>query len=265
MADRRAKRGFMLDIAGLTKRFGKTQALDAVDLYVPKGQMLGVIGRSGSGKSTLLRIINRLVEPTAGRVVFEGVEVTRLKGRALRSWRTQTAMVFQQFNLVGRLDVLTNVLIGRIFFMPPWRSALKSFPDEDVTFALKALERVGLLDAAFQRAETLSGGQQQRVAIARALVQGPKLILADEPIASLDPVNADEVMNTLRDINRRDRITVVANLHDLDYARAYCDRIVGLADGRIAFDGPPAELTSSMEQAVYDGATGRRASGWRAR
>jgi phosphonate transport system ATP-binding protein len=240
-----------LEIEGLSVRFGAKAALDGLSLRVPAGQMLGVIGRSGAGKSTLLRAINRLAPISGGRVLADGRDVSRLKGRALRAWRAQTAMIFQQFNLAPRLDVLTNVLIGRAFTLPVWRTLLKSFTPEERTVALKALDRMGLVEAALQRADTLSGGQQQRVAIAKALLQAPKVILADEPIASLDPVNADVVMAALRQINKEDGITVIANLHDLEYARAYCDRIVGLNKGKLVFDGPPAALDAAAETAIY--------------
>ena len=245
----------MLELQGLTRRFGATLAVDRVDLAVPDGQMLGIIGGSGAGKSTLLRLINRLIEPTAGRVLADGRDVTALRGRALRLWRRDCAMIFQQFALVQRLDVLTNVLLGRLAHQHGPRAALVlltgAFRASERAMALAALARFGLLDSAMQRAETLSGGQQQRVAICRALLQQPRFILADEPIASLDPANAEVVMDALRQVNREDGITVLVNLHHLDMARQYCDRIVGLAAGRVVFDGTPAELTSERVRAIY--------------
>ncbi|MEI6162513.1 MAG: phosphonate ABC transporter ATP-binding protein, partial [Roseococcus sp.] len=202
----------MLEIEGLTRRFGPVKAVDGVSLSVPAGQMVGVIGRSGAGKSTLLRLINRLTEPSEGRIIFEGRDVTALKGRALRDWRTGCAMIFQQFNLVQRLDVLTNVLIGRLNHrhgvMARLGSLFCQFSAEERAMALAALERFDLLSTALQRADTLSGGQQQRVAICRALMQQPRIILADEPIASLDPRNARTVMDALAQVNSRDGITV---------------------------------------------------------
>jgi len=240
----------MLTIEGLTRRFGAKAAVDGVSLVVPPGQMVGVIGRSGAGKSTLLRMINRLTEPSAGRILWEGVDVTALRGRALRDWRTRCAMIFQQFNLVQRLDVLTNVLVGRLNRRPLATSLLRLFTAEERAMALAALDRFDLAEAALQRADTLSGGQQQRVAIARALLQEPRIILADEPIASLDPRNARTVMEALRGVNR-DGITVMVNLHDLQAAREYCDRIVALDAGRVVFDGPPEALTAARIREVY--------------
>ncbi|WP_114375761.1 phosphonate ABC transporter ATP-binding protein [Elioraea thermophila] len=241
----------MLELVGLTRRFGHVTAVDSVSLAIPQGQMVGIIGRSGAGKSTLLRLINRLIEPTAGRVVFEGRDVTALRGRALRNWRTDCAMIFQQFNLVQRLDVLTNVLIGRLNHRGTLSSLFKLFSAEERALAIRTLDRFDLAEAALQRADTLSGGQQQRVAIARALMQEPRVILADEPIASLDPRNGKVVMDALRRINREDGLTVLCNLHTLDTARQYCDRIVGMSRGRVVFDGVPAQLTAEMVREIY--------------
>jgi phosphonate transport system ATP-binding protein len=245
----------VLELQGLTRRFGATLAVDAVSLRVPQGQMLGIIGRSGAGKSTLLRLVNRLIEPDAGRILFRGRDITALRGRALREWRRDCAMVFQQFNLVGRLDVLTNLLLGRLAHQRGPGAALavlfNRFSAAERAMALEMLERFGLLEVALQRAETLSGGQQQRVAIARALLQEPRLILADEPIASLDPHNAHLVMAALREANREEGLTVLVNLHQLDSARAWCDRVVAMLAGRVVFDGAPAELTSDRLRAIY--------------
>ena len=195
------------------------------------GSFVGVIGRSGAGKSTLLRMINRLADPSEGRILFEGVDVTALRGKELRQWRARSAMIFQQFNLVGRLDVLTNVLMGRLAEMPSWRSLTQLWPEEDKALAMSALEQFDMASLAAQRADQLSGGQQQRVAIARALVQEPDIILADEPIASLDPRNTRIVMDALLRINKHFGITVLCNLHSLDLARSYCDRLIGMARG----------------------------------
>jgi phosphonate transport system ATP-binding protein len=245
----------MLELQGLTRRFGSVTAVDQVRLLVPEGQMVGVIGRSGAGKSTLLRMINRLTDPSEGRILFGGQDVTALKGAALRRWRTDCAMIFQQFNLVQRLDVLTNVLVGRLNHRPgamgTLTSLLKMFTAEERAMAIQALDRFDLAETALQRADTLSGGQQQRVAICRALLQEPKLILADEPIASLDPRNAKTVMDALRQVNREDGITVLTNLHHLDTARQYCDRIVAMQAGRVMFDGPPAALTGARVREIY--------------
>jgi phosphonate transport system ATP-binding protein len=241
----------MLKVEGLTKLFGPLAAVDNVSFEVPRGQMLGVIGRSGAGKSTLLRMINRLTEPTGGTVHCESTDVTALKGRRLRLWRRECAMIFQQFNLVPRLDVLTNVLMGRLSYQPTPRSLLKLFSAEERALAVVTLDRVEMVPSILQRADSLSGGQQQRVAIARALVQEPRIVLADEPIASLDPRSAARVMDILRSINRDDGITVICNLHTIDTARAYCDRIIGMRTGQVVFDGGPQQLTRERIQDVY--------------
>ncbi|WP_424135602.1 phosphonate ABC transporter ATP-binding protein [Roseomonas chloroacetimidivorans] len=241
----------MLIIEGLTRRYGDRIAVDDVCLEVPRGSFVGVIGRSGAGKSTLLRMVNRLADPSAGRILWDGRDVTALRGRGLRDWRARCAMVFQQFNLSGRLDVLTNVLVGRLNHLPTHRALLRLWPEEDRAMALTALERFDIADLAAQRAEHLSGGQQQRVAIARALVQEPDIILADEPIASLDPRNTRVVMDALARINRDFGITVLCNLHALDIARAYCDRLVGLSAGRLVFDGPPDALDEDAARKLY--------------
>ena len=241
----------MLVVQNVDKLFGKTKALDNICLSVPRGRLLGVIGRSGAGKSTLLRTINRLGDPSSGTISFEDLNVTRLKGRALMAWRGRCAMIFQQFNLVGRLDVVTNVLLGRLSKCGLGPSMLARFSDRERVEAILALERLDIAHIALQRADTLSGGQQQRVAIARALMQKPDILLADEPIASLDPRNAQLVMEALRRINREDGITVIANLHTLDTARTYCERIVGMTGGRVVFEGPPSDLTTDVARQLY--------------
>jgi phosphonate transport system ATP-binding protein len=241
----------MLEIDGLTRRFGARLAVDHLSLRIEHGGFIGVIGPSGAGKSTLLRLISRLLEPSAGRIMFDGIDVTALRGRALRQWRARAAMIFQQFNLIGRLDVLTNVLIGRIAKVPQWRALLGLWPGRDMAIALSALEQFGVAEIAAQRAELLSGGQQQRVAIARALVQEPDVLLADEPVASLDPRNARVVMDALRQINRDFGITVLCNLHAVDLAREYCDRLIGMSDGRIVFDGAPEALSAAAADRLY--------------
>jgi phosphonate transport system ATP-binding protein len=241
----------VLEICGLKKTFGHVEALRAINLQVPAGQMVGIIGRSGAGKSTLLRIINRLADPSAGRIVWKGRDVAGLSGKDLLRWRARCAMIFQQFNLVPRLDVITNVLLGRISYHGTLSSLFKRFTETERAMAVLALERLDCAPLALQRAETLSGGQQQRVAIARALMQEPEVVLADEPIASLDPRSAVMVMEALRKINREDGITVLCNLHTLDTARQCCDRIVGIAAGELVFDGSPAELTAATVRRIY--------------
>jgi phosphonate transport system ATP-binding protein len=241
----------MLVLDGVTRRFGTLAAVSDVSIQIRDASFVGVIGRSGAGKSTLLRMVNRLVDPSAGRIVFDGFDITALRGAALREWRARAAMIFQQFNLVPRLDVLTNVLLGCISRRPTLLSLMGHFTDIERATAVEALERLDLMPHAFQRAGTLSGGQQQRVAIARALMQRPSLLLADEPIASLDPRNAARVMESLRTINREDGITILCNLHTIDAARQYSDRIIGMARGRIVFDGCPAELTPAIMREIY--------------
>jgi phosphonate transport system ATP-binding protein len=218
-----------------------------------------VIGRSGAGKSTLLRMINRLIDPSSGRIAFSGQPVSSLTGSALRRWQRDCAMIFQQFNLVPRLDVITNVLLGRLNHRATVPNLLGLFSRRERIMAIAALERLGIAQTALQPAGTLSGGQQQRVAIARALMQEPRVILADEPIASLDPLNARIVMDALADINRSEGITVVTNLHTLDTARTYCGRVVGMAAGRVVFDGPSERLTQAAVREIY-GAGGEEIS-----
>jgi phosphonate transport system ATP-binding protein len=241
----------MLVVEDLSRRFGVHTAVAHASFEIERGAFVGVIGRSGAGKSTLLRMINRLIDPSEGRIVFNGRDVTALSGQELRLWRRRAAMIFQQFNLVGRLDVLTNVLMGRLAGVPSWRSMLGLWPDDDKAIALSALEQFDMAGLAAQRAEHLSGGQQQRVAIARALVQEPELILADEPIASLDPRNTRVVMDALLRINKHFGITVLCNLHSLDIARSYCDRLIGMAAGRVVFDDAPAMLTDALAREIY--------------
>lgn len=241
----------MLELKELTKSFAGKVAVDAVTLDIPHGQMVGIIGRSGAGKSTLLRMINRLGDPTRGQILWRGRDVARIRGAELRRWRSECAMVFQQFNLVGRLDVITNVMTGRLHHHGFVSSMLKQFSARERAFAIRALGRLGMAHAALQQTDTLSGGQQQRVAIARALVQEPQILLADEPIASLDPLNAKVVMDALRTINRQDGITVICNLHTLDTARTYCDRIIGMQAGRVVFDGAPSELSDEKAREIY--------------
>ncbi len=241
----------MLVVENLTKTFGATNALDGINLSIERGQFVGVIGRSGAGKSTLLRSLNRLSEPSSGRVLWDGLDVTALQGRKLRDWRRRCAMVFQQFNLIGRLDVLDNVLMGRLTHTPFWRASTKLWSREDRMLGMAALDRMGIAPLAAQRADYLSGGQQQRVAICRALLQEPEIVLADEPVASLDPRNSRVVMDALQRINKHFGLTILCNLHSLDLARSYCDRLVGMAGGRIVFDGAPSALTEAVARELY--------------
>ena len=241
-----------LKITNLKKRFKNINAVNGISLEINEGEIIGIIGRSGAGKSTLLRMINRLVEPSEGSVEFNDINITLLKGKALRKWRSECAMIFQQFNLVERIDVLTNVLIGSLGRNYNFLNLIGVFSKKEKINALKNLDRFDLSEKALQKAGTLSGGQQQRVAIARALMQKPKILLADEPISSLDPKNAQRVMDDMLKINREDGITIICNLHSLDVAKKYCDRLIGLSDGKVVFDGVPDDLTTEISKELYD-------------
>ena len=241
----------MLTVTDLTRRFGKNTAVDAVSFEVERPAMIGIIGRSGAGKSTLLRMLNRLTDASEGQIAFEGRDVTALKGAEKRAWQSDCAMIFQQFNLVPRMDVVSNVLHGTLNRRSTWSTMFNLYPEADIHRAIDILARLGIAEHAPKRAEALSGGQQQRVAIARALMQDPKIVLADEPIASLDPMNAQVVMDDLRRIHEEDGRTVIANLHTLDTARCYCDRVIGMLHGRIVFDGSPEQLTTGVARDIY--------------
>ncbi|MGC6391534.1 MAG: phosphonate ABC transporter ATP-binding protein [Alphaproteobacteria bacterium] len=241
----------MLKISNLSKNFGKVTALANVTLDFDEPAMVGIIGRSGAGKSTLLRTINRLSDASSGEILFNGQNVLSFRGKQKRDWHKDCAMIFQQFNLVPRLDVLTNVILGNLNHQSELRSLLKFFTKEERLRALELLERFGMDQTALQRAETLSGGQQQRVAICRAMMQEPKLLLADEPIASLDPLNAKLVMESLYSIQRNDGLMVMCNLHTLDTARTYCDRIIGMRLGQVVFDGIPSDLSDDLAREIY--------------
>jgi phosphonate transport system ATP-binding protein len=242
----------MLRIENLRKVFpGGVTAVNDISLTVPDGEFLVIIGLSGSGKSTLLRCINRLVEPTSGKIWLDNVELTALSPTQLREARKRIGMIFQQFNLVKRSSVLTNVLSGRLGSTSPMQSLFGRFPPREYQRAYANLERVGIPEKANQRADTLSGGQQQRVAIARALMQDPKLMLADEPVASLDPATSHSVMKYLEEINRQDGITVICNLHFLSLARRYATRVIALKAGQIVFDGLPTEIDEDRFRAIY--------------
>lgn len=241
----------MLRIQDLTKTFGANTAVDRVSITVDRPAMVGIIGRSGAGKSTLLRMMNRLTDATSGEIMFENRDVTKLAGAEKREWQSQCAMIFQQFNLVPRMDVVSNVLHGTLNRRSVLATMFNLYPDSDIHTAIEILDRLGIAEQAPKRAEALSGGQQQRVAIARALMQDPKIILADEPIASLDPMNAQIVMEALRRIHEEDGRTVVCNLHTLDTARRYCDRVIGMRAGRVVFDGTPDQLTTGAARDIY--------------
>jgi len=235
----------------LTKVYSGTQpALDEVSLQVREGEFLVLIGLSGSGKSTLLRCINRLVEPTSGKVLLDDVDITAARGTDLRKARRNIGMIFQQFNLVKRSSVLTNVLTGRLGYVSSLQSLVRHFGEDDYRRALINLDRVGLRDRAQQRADRLSGGQQQRVAIARALMQEPKIMLADEPVASLDPATSHSVLKYLQQINR-DGMTVICSLHFLSLARTYGTRVIALKNGRLMFDGSPADIDEHRFHSIY--------------
>lgn len=213
--------------------------------------MIGIIGRSGAGKSTLLRMLNQLTPATEGTIHFGDKDITALRGSARRAWQSKCAMIFQQFNLVPRMDVTSNVLHGTLNRRATLATVLNLYPQADIHKAIDILDRLGIAEHAAKRAEALSGGQQQRVAIARALMQDPDIILADEPIASLDPLNAQIVMDALRRIHEEDGRMVIANLHTLDTARRYCDRVIGMYQGRIVFDGTPEQLTTGVARDIY--------------
>jgi phosphonate transport system ATP-binding protein len=233
----------MLEVQNLTKVYPDgTVALKDVSFTVAPGDFLVIIGLSGSGKSTLLRCINRLIDPTEGRILWDGVDVTAAEGEDLRHVRRQIGMVFQQFNLVKRSSVLTNVLAGRLGYTPTGPSLVHRFSAADRELAAKALARVGISDQARKQARELSGGQQQRVGIARALMQQPRMILADEPVASLDPVLAHSILGHLEELNREDGITVLCSLHYLDLVQRYASRVIGLRAGRLVWRGTDEDI-----------------------
>jgi len=242
----------MLEINNLQKIYpGDVLALDNVSFKVEPGEFLAVIGLSGSGKSTLLRCINRLVEPTAGQIIWNGMDITQASQDEMLRIRRKIGMVFQHFNLVSRSKVLTNVLAGRLGYVNPFMSVLNRFPKKDIDLALHQLERVGITDQAQKRADELSGGQQQRVGIARAMVQEPEMILADEPVASLDPVLAHTIMQYLEQINKEEGVMILCSLHFLDLVHRYADRAIALNDGMLMFDGPPGEIDDEKFREIY--------------
>jgi phosphonate transport system ATP-binding protein len=242
----------MLKVENLVKVYdGGTRALDDVSFEVERGEFLAVIGLSGSGKSTLLRCINRLIEPTSGTIMWDGVDVTNASQEELRRIRRRIGMVFQHFNLVDRSKVLTNVLAGRLGYVNPALSVVNRFPKKDLEKAHAQLARVGLEEKANARADELSGGQQQRVGVARAMMQDPEIMLADEPVASLDPVLAHSIMQYLELINQEDGVMVLCSLHFLDLVHQYADRVIALNDGKLVFEGSPKEIDDDKFKEIY--------------
>ncbi len=242
----------MLELQGLSKQYPTgDKALNNVDLSVPAGQVLALIGPSGAGKSTLIRCINRLVEPTSGKVTLDGEELSGLRGKKLKLARREIGMIFQSYALVDRLSVMENVLSGRLGYMGFWASFLRRFSSADVQRACELLERVGLLEMLDKRADALSGGQKQRVGIARALMQEPKLLLVDEPTASLDPKTSRQIMRLLVELCREQNLAVIINIHDVALAQQFVDRVVGLAAGQIVFDGNPEQLDEKTLTLIY--------------
>ena len=242
----------MLEIKNLTKIYpGGTQALYDVSFTVKPGEFLAVIGLSGSGKSTLLRCINRLIEPTDGQIIWNGQDITAASQDELLRIRRKIGMIFQHFNLVSRSRVITNVLAGRLGYVNPAMSLLNRFPKSDMDMAINQLDRVSIADQAYKRADELSGGQQQRVGIARAMMQEPEIILADEPVASLDPVLAHSIMQHLETINKEDGVMVLCSLHFLDLVHRYADRAIALNEGKLMFDGSPKEIDDERFKEIY--------------
>lgn len=242
----------MLKVEHLTKVYPNgTVALKDLSFEVQDGEFLVIIGLSGSGKSTLLRCINRLIDPTEGKITMDGIDITAAKGAELRRIRRHIGMIFQHFNLVKRSTVMTNVLNGRLGYLNPWTSTLGIFPHTEKQRAMTALDRVGIAEKAGSRADALSGGQQQRVGIARTLMQEPNLILADEPVASLDPVLAHSIMQYIEKLNKEDNVTVICSLHYLDLIQRYAERVIGLKDGVKVFEGLPSEINREKFKEIY--------------
>ncbi len=243
-----------LHLRGLAMEYVRGKpVLRGIDLEVGSEGLTAIIGPSGSGKSTLIRCINRLVDPTAGEILFQGQDLARLRGEALRHARRRIGMVFQEYNLVERLSVMENVLSGRLGYVSPWKAWMRKYPREDIDRAFELLDLVGLAAFPNQRADSLSGGQRQRVGIARAVMQRPQLLLADEPTSSLDPKTSVEIMELMRDLGRSQSIPVMVNMHDVELARRFADRIVGMSGGTIVFDGPPAALSDEQLKGIYGG------------
>jgi phosphonate transport system ATP-binding protein len=243
----------MLEIRNLTKIYDDgTRALHNVSFTVPEGDFLVVIGLSGSGKSTLLRCINRLIDPTEGEIFWNGIDLAKLEGEDLRNARRKIGMIFQHFNLVKRSSVMTNVLSGRLGYTPSWKSIVGQFSAEDKEKAFESLERLNIMDQAYKRADELSGGQQQRVGISRALMQEPEMILADEPVASLDPVLAHSILRYLEKLNQEDKMTIICSLHYLDLVQRYATRVIGLKDGETVYEGSREDIRAMTDKEFQD-------------
>jgi phosphonate transport system ATP-binding protein len=239
----------MLEVHHLTKVYDDgTVALKDVSFSVPDGEFLVVIGLSGSGKSTLLRCINRLIDPTEGEIIWNGVDLAQLKGEELRKVRRKIGMIFQHFNLVKRSSVMTNVLSGRLGYTPSWQSLFGQFSTKDKEKALASIKRLGIEKQAYKRADELSGGQQQRVGVARALMQEPEMILADEPVASLDPVLAHSIMQYLELLNREDKMTIICSLHYLDLVQRYATKVIGLKEGELVYQGDKKDIRAMTDE-----------------
>jgi len=243
-----------LSIRDLTKEYVRGKpVLRGISLDFAGNGFTAIIGPSGTGKSTLIRCINRLVEPTAGSVIFENQDIVALPRRALRLARRQIGMVFQEYNLVERLTVMENLLSGRLGYVAPWKAWLRRFPQSDIDDAFELLDVVGLAGFANQRADSLSGGQRQRVGIARAVMQRPRLLLADEPTSSLDPKTSVEIMTLLRDLGRAKNIPVIVNMHDVELAKRFADRVIGMSGGVVVYDGAPSGLNDTHLKSIYGG------------
>ncbi len=247
--------GGVLSITGLFKEYRSGEpVLKNINLEIEASGVTAIIGPSGTGKSTLIRCINRLVDPTAGYIIFRGEDLSQLKGKALREARCHIGMVFQEYNLVERLTVIENVLCGKLGRLPIWRPLLRKFSDQDITRAFDLIDSVGLSqEFASRRADALSGGQRQRVGIARALMQEPSLILADEPTSSLDPKTSVEIMELLDQVSREREVPVIVNIHNVDLARRFASRIIGMSAGQVVFDGPPDALQDTHLNEIYGG------------
>ena len=242
----------MIEFKHVNKKYPNGfEALKDIDLTIGQGEFVAIIGLSGAGKSTLIRTINRMHDITNGTLTVDGTDVMQLHGKSLRAFRRRIGMIFQSFNLVTRTTVIKNVLTAFVPELPWWRASLGIFTKAEKTAALEALDKVGILDKAFVRADQLSGGQQQRVALARTLAQNPQIILADEPVASLDPVTAKQVMDDFQRINRDMRITILINIHHVDLALQYATRVIGIRAGRVVYDGPAGEVDGAVLDAIY--------------
>ena len=243
-----------IQLRGLVKEYKRgVPVLKGIDLTIAGVGITAIIGPSGTGKSTLIRCINRLVEPTAGEILFQGVDLAKLKGAELRTARRKIGMVFQEYNLVERLTVMENVLTGRLGYMSAFKAWLRKFTPEDIEEAFNLLDAVGLTSFANQRADALSGGQRQRVGIARAVMQHPEILLADEPTSSLDPKTSVEIMELMANLAGKRNIPVIVNIHNVELAKRFCQRMIGMTGGKVVFDGTPAQLTDENLKAIYGG------------